>query len=510
MTDEITALPNKQTRAIIIFSVVLATMMQTLDSTIANVALPHIQGSLSGTQEQIAWVLTSYIIAAAITIPLSGWLAGFLGRKRILLISVFGFVIASIFCGLAENLPEIIIFRLLQGICGAGLIPLSQAVLLSITPKEDFPKAMAIWGFGVTMGPILGPLLGGFLTENYNWRWVFFINIPIGLLAFTGIYFFLTETKTQKRTFDFFGFIMLSIGVGALQLMLDRGALQGWFESREIIIETIISGLGFYFFLVHTFSRPNTFLNLNLFKDRNFSIATILIFMLGVSLFATLALVPSMLQNQLNYPVLTTGVVTAAQGTGTMMAMMMVNRVMKYLDARRVIFLGILFVAYSLWQMSHYSFVMNTWALIIPGVIQGFGIGLAYIPLGAVAFSNLNSSLHDEGTAFFNLMRNLGSSIGISIVEACLTHNTQAEHATLAEHITPVNLSSNLALVANSINTTSTKSLAALNALLTNQATMVAYINDYYLIMLITLSVAPLIFFLKKIGGDKKPAAGLE
>ena len=510
MSSESTVITNKRTRAIIIFSVVLATMMQTLDSTIANVALPHIQGSLSGTQEQIAWVLTSYIIAAAITIPLAGWLAGLIGRKRVLLFSVTGFVITSVMCGLSENLPEIVIFRFLQGVCGAGLIPLSQSVLLSITEKENFGKAMAIWGFGVTMGPILGPLLGGFLTENYNWRWVFFINIPIGLIAFIGLYTFLPESSSQKRSFDFFGFIMLSFGVGALQLMLDRGSIKGWFESNEIILETLVSTISFYLFIMHTLTKKNTFLNLELFKDRNFTIAVALIFIVGVSLFATLALIPSMLQNQLNYPVVTTGAVTAAQGTGTMMAMLMVGHIIKRIDARYVIVTGILLVALSLWQMSHYSLVMSTETLIFPGILQGFGVGLSYIPLGAVAFSNLSSTLHDEGTAFFNLMRNLGSSLGISMVMACLTHNTQAAHSSLSQHITAYDTSDNLAYLANHVTTTTAQGLASLNALITNQATMIAYADDFYLIMLITLSVVPLIFFLRKIETVKKPAIGLE
>lgn len=497
--DERNSLPDKRTRIIIIFSVVLATMMQTLDSTIANVALPHIQGSLSGTQSQIAWVLTSYIIAAAITIPLAGWLASYFGRKRILIISVIGFVFASVLCGIAENLPQIVFFRLLQGIFGAGLIPLSQAVLLSITSRENFGKAMAIWGFGVTMGPILGPLIGGYLTENYSWRWVFYINVPIGLIAFLGIYFYLKEGPIQKRSFDFFGFITLSMAVGFLQLMLDRGELLNWFESKEIIFETIISGLSFYFFLIHTFSQKKSFLNLELFKDRNFTLGMLLIFTLGISLFATLALLPSMLQNQLNYPVVTTGIVTAAQGTGTMFAMLFVGNLIKKFDPRYIIFVGVFLIAYSLWQMSHYSMQMEIWTLLTPGFLQGLGVGLAYIPLGAVAFSNLTSDLHDEGTAFFNLMRNLGSSIGISIVEACLTSNAQRMHSTLGEHITAFNTQF-----------PNIKSAAVMNGLVTNQSFMVAYIDDYYLIMLLTLCVVPAIFFLQKMTQTKKPAVGLE
>lgn len=382
---------------------------------------------------------------------------------------------------------------------GAGLIPLSQAVLISISSKEEFGKAMAIWGFGVTMGPILGPLIGGYLTENYSWRWVFYINVPIGLLAFAGIYFYLKESPTQKRPFDFFGFSMLSVGVGFLQLMLDRGELLGWFQSNEIIFEAIISGLGFYFFLVHTFSQAKTFLNLELFKDRNFFIAVLLIFTLGISLFAALALIPSMLQDEFNYPVVTSGAVTAAQGVGTMITMLFISNLLKKVDPRYPMMLGILLMSYALWQMSHFSTQMDMRAFFIPGFLQGFGVGLVYIPLGVVAFANLSSELRDEGTAFFNLMRNIGSSIGISIVEACLTSNTQVVHATLGESITRFNTE-----------ITSSHVLASLNHLLNQQATMISYLDDFYLIMLLTLSVAPAILFIKKMGQTHQPATGIE
>lgn len=490
---------NKRTRIIIMASVMLATMMQTLDTTIANVALPHIQGSLSGTQSQIAWIITSYIIAAAITIPLTGWLASYFGRRRILLISIFGFMMSSVLCGIAENLPEIVIFRFLQGVCGAGLIPLSQAILLSISSKEEFGKAMAIWGLGVTMGPILGPIIGGYLTENYSWRWVFYINVPIGALAFLGTYFFLSESSTQKRSFDFFGFITLSIGVSFLQLTLDRGELLGWFQSKEILAEAAISCLGFYFFFVHTFSLPKTFLNLALFKNRNFSLAVILIFTLGIALFITLALVPTMLQGEFNYPVVTAGAVTAAQGAGTMLAMLLVGHALKKIDARHPMLIGILLIALSLWQMSHFSLQMNLWGFIIPFFLQGFGVGLAYVPLGVVAFADLADNLRDEGTAFFNLMRNIGSSIGISVVEAYLTSNTQIVHSSLGASITSLNTT-----------TKNLQALASLNNTITTQAKMIAYLNDFYLTMFVTLSVIPAILLLKKIVPSHQPAAGIE
>ncbi|KTD67631.1 multidrug efflux system protein [Legionella santicrucis] len=482
----------------ITFSVMLATIMQSLDSTIANVALPHMQGSLATTQDQMSWVLTSYIVAAAIAIPLTGWLAGYLGRKLVFLTSIAGFTFSSILCGIAGSLPEMVIFRLMQGVFGAALVPLSQSILFDINSKENFGKAMALWGVGVTLGPILGPALGGWLTENYNWRWVFYINVPIGILSFIGLYFFLSETKAQKSRFDFMGFITLSIGVSALQLMLDRGELKDWFSSPEIILETIISGLGFYLFLIHSITYKTPFINLEIFKDRNFVAGNVLIFVLGIVLFATLALIPPLLQNQLNYPVITAGIVTAPRGVGTMVAMILVGKIINQVDPRFLVGAGLLTTAFSLWGMTSYSLYIDSWAIIWVGVVQGFGIGLAYVALSTLTFSTLLGDLRNEGTSLFNLMRNIGSSIGISIVTSLLTSNTQINHGVLASHITPYNIAANPAYFANHIDVSTQTGLVSLNYMLTNQATMIAYIDDFKLMMLITLGVLPLLCFIKK------------
>src|SRR4051812_7417458 len=322
-------------RAMITVSTMLATIMQALDTTIANVALPHIQGSLSASQEQIAWVLTSYIVAAAIMTPLTGWLADRYGRKRVFLVSVVGFTIASALCGLAFNLPEMVIYRLLQGICGAALVPLSQALLLDINPPEKHGQAMAIWGVGIMIGPILGPALGGWLTDNYSWRWVFFINLPVGVLACFGILAFVTERRSEgAMRFDFFGFATLALAVGAAQMMLDRGEIRNWFGSTEIVIEAVLAATALYLFIVHTATAKRTFLSRGLLKDRNFIAGTIFMFFVGVVLYGTLALQPQMLQGVLHYPVITTGIVTAPRGIGTMVAMMIVGRIITRSDAR--------------------------------------------------------------------------------------------------------------------------------------------------------------------------------
>src|SRR6267378_752634 len=313
-------------RGAITASIMLATFMQGVDTTIANVALPHMQGSFSVSQDQVAWVVTSYIVAAAIMAPLTGWLAGRFGIKYVFFVSVAGFTVASALCGAATSLAQMVVYRLLQGICGAALVPLSQSVLLQINPPERHAKAMSVWGMGVILGPIIGPALGGYLTDYYNWRWVFYINLPFGVLASIGILIFIHETRHGRReAFDFFGFATLSLAIGSLQMLLDRGELKDWFSSTEIWIEATIAGLALYLFVVHTATATvRSFLNRELLKDGNCMIGTVLMFLIGMPLYGTMNLLPTMLQDLMNYPVMTTGLVTAPRGIGTMIAMFLV------------------------------------------------------------------------------------------------------------------------------------------------------------------------------------------
>ena len=329
-------------RGWITVSIMLATFMQGVDTTIANVALPHMQGSFSVAQDQIAWVVTSYIVAAAIMTPLTGWLAGRFGIKYVFFISVVGFTVASALCGMATSLTQLVIFRLLQGVCGAALVPLSQAVLLQINPPHRQARAMAVWGIGVILGPIIGPALGGWLTDDYSWRWVFFINLPVGLLAGAGILIFIHETRrAQREAFDFFGFATLSVAIGALQMLLDRGQLKDWFGSSEIWIEATIAGLCLYLFIVHTATATDrSFLNRDLLKDANCIAGTLLMFLIGIPLYGTMTLLPTMLQNLMNYPVFTTGLVTVPRGVGTMIAMLVVARLVGRVDTRLLILVG--------------------------------------------------------------------------------------------------------------------------------------------------------------------------
>jgi len=488
--------------ALLTLCVMLATIMQALDTTIANVALPYMQGSLSATTDQINWVLTSYIVAAAIATPVTGFLEQRLGRKRLFQIAVAGFTGASVLCGIATSLPEMVVFRLLQGLFGASLVPLSQAVLLDSYPKEKHGSAMAMWGVGVMVGPILGPTLGGWLTEVYNWRWVFYINVPIGILTFLGLSAYLSETETRKGGFDWFGFAMLSIAIGSFQMMLDRGEQLDWFSSTEIVIEAVLAALAFYLFLVQTFTVKQPFIDPAIFKDRNLSVGLCFIFVVGIILLASLALITPYLQNLMGYPVITAGMVLAPRGIGTMFAMMLVGRIINKVDPRILLVVGLLITAEVLWEMTRFTPNVSEWTLIRTGVMQGLGLGFMFVPLSTITFATLPAHLRTQGTALYSLMRNIGSSIGISLVIFLLTRNTQLVHAELAGHVTPFNDALGQVGPSHFWNLATTVGKAALNAEVTKQAAVVAYANDFKLMMLVALVALPLVLLLKKAKGQ--------
>ena len=490
-----------QYHGVITALVILATLMQSLDITIASVALPRVQGTLSATQEEMGWVLTSYIVASAIMIPLAGWLAGQFGRRKVFLVSIFVFTVASMLCGMAQSLPQLVLFRTLQGMGGAALVPLSQALLFDINHPRDFGRAMSLWSIGITLGPVLGPTLGGWLTENYSWRWVFYINLPIGFFTFFGLFLTMPENRNaQGGRFDFLGFASLIVAIAALQVMLDRGQMLDWFSSPEIVIEAVVAATAFYVFLVHTFSTTSPFLNLALFKDRNFIAANIANFLIGVVLFASLALLPPLLQNQMGYPVGLTGLVSAPRGIGILAGSLIVGRLMKHVDARLLMAAGFVLVAYSRWQMTQFSLQMDTRPVIVAGVLQGLGLGLINVPLAVVGFSTLAAYLRNEGTTFANLLRNVGSSIGISVVSFLLTRNIQRLHASLGEHITPYNVTANPAALAAHVQTGSLQGLAGLDQMVTTQATMNAYIQDFQLMGLLTLAIIPFLLLIRSAG----------
>jgi DHA2 family multidrug resistance protein len=488
-------------RGAITLSIMLANIMQGLDTTIANVALPHIRGSLSASLDQISWVLTSYIVAAAIMMPLTGWLAGRFGIKYVFILSVGGFTLASALCGSATTLTELVIYRGLQGICGAGLVPLSQAVLLQINPPERHGQAMAVFGIGTILGPICGPMLGGWLTYDYNWRWVFYINLPVGLIAMLGALIFMRETRHGHREpFDFMGFATLSLAIGALQMLLDRGELKDWFGSTEICIEAMICGVAFYLFVVHTATATDrSFLNRDLLKNLNFTVGTLLMFLVGLIMNGTLALVPTMLQDLMNYPVLTTGLVTAPRGIGSMIAMFAVARLINRVDNRLIILFGLLLTAVSMWQMTGFSLSMGMEPVIVSGLLQGFGLGCTFVPLNTIALSNLPRHILTQGTALRSLMRNLGGSIGIAILEARLAENTQIVHSRLVEQLRPDNPLAQAPHLAPPFSLTDPAGIAALNAEVTRQAAMVAYINDFALMMIIAIGSCMLLLLVNPL-----------
>jgi DHA2 family multidrug resistance protein len=487
-------------RGAITFSIMLATIMQGVDNTIANVALPHIQGSLSAAQDQIAWVLTSYIVAAAIMMPLTGWLAGRFGIKYVFFVSVVGFTAASALCGSATSLGQLVVYRVLQGICGAALVPLSQSTLLQINPIERHGQAMAVWGIGVMVGPIAGPALGGWLTYNYDWRWVFYINVPIGIVSALGILVFIQERRhTHREMFDFLGFAALSVGIGALQMLLDRGQLKDWFNSTEIWAEAITSGVAFYLFIVHTATATDrSFLNRALLKSPNFLAGTVLMFFIGGILSGTLALLPTMLQELMNYPVVTTGLVTTPRGFGTMIAMFLVGRLIGRVDTRLIILAGLALTVVSLWQMTEFSLYMGMGPVLISGLLQGFGLGCTFVPLNTIALSTLPRHIMTQGTAIRSLMRNLGGSVGISVLEALLAQNTQIVHSRLVEGLRPDNPLTHAPYLSAPFSLSTPFGVAALNAEVTRQAAMVAYIDDFALMMLIVIVSVPCLLLVRR------------
>jgi len=480
-------------RGMITGSIMLATVMQVLDMTIANVSLPNMQGNLSASQDQIAWVLTSYIVASAIMTPLTGFLAARYGRKRLFTWIVSGFIVSSMLCGAATSLTELVVFRMLQGMFGAGFVPLSQAVILDAWPRERHGQAMAIWGVGVMVGPILGPTVGGYLTEYYSWRWIFYINLPIGLLALTGILAFVPETVLDReRPFDLFGFSLLSLGIGALQLMLDRGESKGWFDSSEIVIEAALAVLFIYMFIVHMFTARRPFLEPGLFRDRNFAVGLFLIFIISMILLSTVTLLPPFMQQLMGYSVIDTGYILAMRGMGTMAAMILVGVLTRSVDTRLMILTGLGLTAISLWEMTGFNLEVSTWTLVHTGIVQGAGLGLIFVTLSTIAFTTLAPHYRTEGAAMFSLIRNMGNSIGVSVMVTLLGQQTQSNHMILSENVTPFNP----ALTGAMVGDTAT-GLSLLNNEVTRQAAVIAYLNDFQIMMIITLLAVPLTFLLR-------------
>src|SRR5450631_2430713 len=474
-----------------------ATIMQALDTTIANVALPYMQGTLSASQDQINWVLTSYIVAAAIMTAPVGWVANRFGRKRIFIICSGGFTIASVLCGLAQDINQMVLFRLLQGVFGAALVPLSQAVMLDSYALHERAKAMSIWGMGVMMGPIMGPSLGAWLTETYSWHWVFFVNLPFGIFTVLGLLVFMDETKKNfELRFDWFGFTALAIGIGSLQIALDRGEQLGWTESSEIIAEFIVSIVGFYYFFAHSLTTSKPFIQFALFKDKNFIGGCVFMAVMGLVLFSTMALASPYLQNVIGYPIITAGLLLASRGCGTFVAMMMVSRLMRYIEARTLIIGGLSITCPSLFYMTGWTDQTGVPEIVTLSIFQGFGFGLVFVPLSTVAFLTLPNHLRTDGTSMLTLMRNVASSIGISVVIAQLTEGSRRVYAVLNENVTPFNHAMQMPDVRGMIDMGTNGGRAMMDVMIGLQAQIIAFSQDYQMVMVFTMCAIPLALFI--------------
>jgi DHA2 family multidrug resistance protein len=412
---------------------------------------------------------------------------------------VVGFTIASMLCGMAQSLVEVVLFRVMQGLFGAALVPLSQTVLLNINPPEKQGSAMAMWGVAVMAGPVLGPVLGGWLTDTASWRYVFYINLPIGIMAFLGMVAFLPDTNQRSDAkLDWFGFGTLSLAIGAFQVMLDRGQDQDWFSSREIITEAVLAGLAFYLFIAHTFTAKDPFVKMSVFKDRNFAAGTLFVTIVGLTYYASLALQPPYLQNLMNYPIVTAGIIMGPRGVGTMGAMLIVGRLIGKVPTAMLLGMGLAMSAWSFWAMTGWTPDVSQTTIIVVGLVQGTGLGFIFVPLSTVTLGTLSPAMRAEGAGLYSLARNIGSSVGISVVNALLTRNTQINHAAIAAHVTAMNPGLMDATIARFWNPLTQAGAATLNEVVTRQASIIAYIDDYKLLMIATIAVIPLLIVFKK------------
>jgi DHA2 family multidrug resistance protein len=492
-----------QHRAMITACAIGATVLQSLDQTIANVALPYMQGSFSASYDEITWVLTSYITATAIMTAPVGWLAARFGRKRLFLVAIVGFTISSMLCGAAQSLSQIVLFRLTQGMFSAALVPLSQATLLDIYPHERRGFAMAIWGMGVMLGPILGPTLGGYLTETYNWRYVFYINLPFGLAAATGLFIFLPGGRGSSRLrFDWLGFAVLTMGIGALQLVLDRGQDQDWFSSSEIVTEAVLACLGIYLFLVHMVWGRQPLIRPELFRDVNFASGLAMMFAVGTLLVSSLALMTPWLQVLSNYPVETAGLVMAPRGIGNLATITLSGRLSGKVDARLLVGAGLLMICFSFWLMTGWTPDVSEREIIVAIVIQGGGMGLVFTPLQVLAFATLPPVMRTEGASLFSLMRNIGAAIGVSVTSSLLAHNSQALHEMIGAAVNPFNRA--LPAVApvgdhahRWLDPATRQGAMLLDHMVTQQAQIIAYVDDYVLLIVTTLPALLLLLLMR-------------
>ncbi|MBO81981.1 DHA2 family efflux MFS transporter permease subunit [Citromicrobium bathyomarinum] len=488
---------------LLMVGIMAASLIQILDTTIANVAIPHMQSSLGATAESVTWVLTSYIIASAVAMPATGWLGDRIGARRLFIFSVAGFILASMMCGMAQNLGEMVLFRALQGITGAFIPPLSQSFMLDTSKPSRHPQVMAIWGLGIMIGPILGPILGGWLTESANWRWVFYVNLPVGLLALALLMAQLPHRDGKRRKFDLFGFLMLGIALSSLQLLLDRGSQLDWFQSGEIWLYAFLLGSSSWIAVVHFVTGREPLFETAIFADRNFVIALSFMLVIGVVMFANMALLPPMLQRLFGYGVIDTGIVLMPRGIGVMVSMQLSGLLMRRgFDARIIVGTGFAIAAYSQWMMAGWSLAADQWHFITTGLVQGLGLGLVFIPLNVMAFSTLPGHLRTDGSSLLNLLRSVGASVGISVTTVLLASNIQTAHADLGSHVTAATINAVDISTLDRFQPLGQTALSMIDLEINRQAAMIAYIDDFYLMMWLALAAIPLVLLMRKAKPD--------
>lgn len=491
-------------RALILLTLTFVTMLYAMTVTIANVSLPQMQGSLSATQDQIAWVVTFNIVATAVVTPTAGWLAARLGRRRLMILAVVGFGIASILCGLATSVEELVLYRIAQGACGAPLVPLSQAIVLDTFPKRQHGQVTAVWGVGVILGPIIAPALGGALSEAYNWRWVFFMIVPFATVALIGVLAFIRDREAaQPQWMDWTGFIALALAIAAFQLMLDRGERNNWFQSREVLIEAVLALAALWVFVTHCLTAERSFLNPQLLRDRNFALSLVIALIFGMLNFTPITLLPSLLQNIQGYPDSVIGLVLSARGIGTFCGFLFMAFAGR-LDPRLPMLVGFGLQAVSGWVMTGFDVNVTTWDVLWTAAMQGLGVGLLWVPLSIVAFSTLAPNLVPDGTAFFHLLRNIGSSIHISLSIALVVRATKVNYAGLTEHISPYNKAFDLPWVRGAWSTDSLAELNALSNEAQRQATLIGYLDAFTFFWVTAVFAIPLVFLVRW----SKPEAG--
>ena len=504
---------------IVAVAVMFATFMEVLDTTVVNVSLPHIAGNLSATIDESTWVLTSYLVANAIVLPLTGWLASTFGRKRLLMTSVTGFTLSSLLCGLAPNLELLVIFRLLQGLTGGAMQPLSQAVLLEAFPPHERGKAMGFWGLGIVVAPILGPVLGGWLTDTYSWRWVFYINLPVGLasLVMTWLYVFDPPYLRRETTrIDYWGIGLLALWVGTLQLALDLGQQRDWFSSPLITTLVVLSGLGLVAFLAREWLAKEPVIDLRVFKIRSYATGVFLMTTLGFVLYGSLVLLPIMLQTLLGYPSLQAGIAMAPRGMGSLIGMPVVGLIIGKVDARKLVALGLTVGAGTLLWLGQLNLNAGYWDVFFPQFVQGIGLSLIFVPLTTISMDPIPRERMGNATSLFNLMRNLGGSIGIAVTGTLLQRKTHAYGQMLSEHVDAYSATSRQTfetirhgfIAGGSDPVTATQqTYATLQGMVLRQATMVSFVDVFRLLGIMFLVLLPLVLLMRRPRGQAPAGA---